>query len=132
MRLSDSMARSSARIDLSRPTNSGITMCGNTTTSRSGRTGRSRISGWAVMGTPAGEASADDSRRQVKSGAMRPAQGYGDRVKAMQDAVPETKTPTMRRAFRINHLQLNRVAPASFAAGDLGRRRRGLVDQVGL
>ena len=44
MRLSDSMACSSARMDLSRPTNSGITMCGNTTTSRSGSTGRTRRS----------------------------------------------------------------------------------------
>ena len=55
MRLSASMAFSSARIDLSRPTNSGITMCGNTTTSRSGNTGRSRISGWDwAMGRSAG------------------------------------------------------------------------------
>ncbi len=55
MRLSASIAFSSARIDLSRPTNSGITMCGNTTTSRSGNTGRSRISGWDwAMGHSAG------------------------------------------------------------------------------
>src|SRR5690606_19226275 len=39
--LSPSIAMSSARIDLSRPTNSGITMCGNTTTSRRGSTGSS-------------------------------------------------------------------------------------------
>src|ERR1700722_6490500 len=39
IRLSDFMARSSATIDFSRPTNSGITMCGYTTTSRSGSTG---------------------------------------------------------------------------------------------
>ena len=44
MRLSDSIAWSRARMDLSRPTNSGITMCGNTTTSRSGSTGRVMIS----------------------------------------------------------------------------------------
>ena len=49
IRLSPSIAWSSARIDLSRPTNSGITMCGNTTTSRSGSTGRSRISVWGVV-----------------------------------------------------------------------------------
>ena len=54
MRLSDSIACSSARMDLSRPTNSGITMCGNTTTSRNGNTGRSRR--WEserAMGAPA-------------------------------------------------------------------------------
>jgi hypothetical protein len=34
-----SMAVSIALIDLGRPTNSGITMCGNTTTSRSGSSG---------------------------------------------------------------------------------------------
>src|SRR5271165_5336829 len=39
MRLSAFMARSSATIDFSRPTNSGITICGYTTTSRSGSTG---------------------------------------------------------------------------------------------
>src|SRR5882672_4146197 len=39
MRLSAFMARSSATMDFSRPTNSGITMCGYTTTSRSGSTG---------------------------------------------------------------------------------------------
>ena len=50
MRLSASIACSSARMDLSRPTNSGMTMCGNTTTSRSGRTGRSRISVWERRG----------------------------------------------------------------------------------
>ncbi len=46
MRLSASIACSSARMDLSRPTNSGMTMCGKTTTSRNGRTGRSRTSDW--------------------------------------------------------------------------------------
>ena len=35
-----SMASSSALIDLGRPTNSGITICGKTTTSRSGSIGR--------------------------------------------------------------------------------------------
>ena len=39
MRLSASIAASSALIDFWRPTNSGITMCGNTTTSRSGSSG---------------------------------------------------------------------------------------------
>ena len=39
MRLSAFMARSSATMDFSRPTNSGITMCGYTTTSRNGSTG---------------------------------------------------------------------------------------------
>ncbi len=34
-----SIAASKALMDLSRPTNSGITMCGNTTTSRSGSSG---------------------------------------------------------------------------------------------
>ena len=34
-----SIAVSMALIDLGRPTNSGITMCGNTTTSRSGSSG---------------------------------------------------------------------------------------------
>ena len=55
MRLSPSTAMSSARIDFSRPTNSGITMCGNTTTSRSGNTGSTGDSDrvWAGMwGTP--------------------------------------------------------------------------------
>jgi hypothetical protein len=37
--LSDPITSSSARIDFSRPTNSGTIMCGNTTMSRSGRTG---------------------------------------------------------------------------------------------
>src|SRR5262245_54386850 len=41
------MASSSAVIDLSRPTKSGITMCGYTTTSRSGRTG-TRVADWAL------------------------------------------------------------------------------------
>src|SRR5438045_4879150 len=38
------MAASRALIDFGRPTNSGITMCGNTTTSRSGSSGRTRES----------------------------------------------------------------------------------------
>lgn len=38
--LSDSMAFSSALMDLGRPTNRGMTICGNTTTSRNGRSGR--------------------------------------------------------------------------------------------
>ena len=41
MRRSASMAASSALMLLGRPTNSGMTMCGNTTTSRSGSSGRS-------------------------------------------------------------------------------------------
>ncbi|CFW29928.1 Uncharacterised protein [Bordetella pertussis] len=41
MLLPASIATSSARIERGRPTNSGITMCGNTTTSRSGNNGRS-------------------------------------------------------------------------------------------
>src|SRR5215470_10631858 len=41
MCLPESIATSSALIDLGRPTNSGITMCGNTTTSRNGRSGSS-------------------------------------------------------------------------------------------
>ncbi|MNK99181.1 hypothetical protein D3C87_1195670 [compost metagenome] len=40
MLLPDSIAVSSALMDFGRPTNSGITMCGNTTTSRSGNSGR--------------------------------------------------------------------------------------------
>ena len=43
-----SIARSSARIDLSRPTNSGITMCGNTTTSRSGQ--HRQVEGFRMVG----------------------------------------------------------------------------------
>ena len=39
-----SMAVSSALIDFGRPTNSGITMCGKTTTSRSGSSGRVSVS----------------------------------------------------------------------------------------
>src|SRR5206468_11326298 len=39
MLLPCSIAASSALIDLGRPTNSGITICGNTTTSRSGSSG---------------------------------------------------------------------------------------------
>src|SRR3954470_2118858 len=39
MLLPCSIAASSALIDLGRPTNSGITICGNTTTSRNGRRG---------------------------------------------------------------------------------------------
>ena len=46
MRLSACIARSSARMDFSRPTNSGITMCGYTTTSRSGSTGM--LQDWPV------------------------------------------------------------------------------------
>src|SRR4249919_4369074 len=99
MRLSDSIASSSARIDLSRPTNSGITMCGNTTTSRSGSTGRVRVSGWSVMESPvvgdgSGERLAwldvpDDSLQQVKTDALPrsqlPArQEHGDGVKSIQ------------------------------------------------
>ena len=48
--LPDSIACSSARIDLRRPTNSGITMCGNTTTSRSGRTGSTISEPATVLG----------------------------------------------------------------------------------
>ncbi len=44
MFLPASMAVSSALIDLGRPTNSGITMCGNTTTSRKGNSGRDWVS----------------------------------------------------------------------------------------
>src|SRR4249919_2991494 len=101
MRLSDSIASSSARIDLSRPTNSGITMCGNTTTSRSGSTGRVRVSGWSVMESPvvgdgSGERLAwvdapDDSLLQVKADALprsqvRARQEHGDGVKSIQAA----------------------------------------------
>ena len=39
MLLPTSIAASRALIDLGRPTNSGITMCGKTTTSRSGSSG---------------------------------------------------------------------------------------------
>jgi hypothetical protein len=39
MRLSAFIATSSAWMDFSRPTNNGMTMCGYTTTSRSGSTG---------------------------------------------------------------------------------------------
>src|SRR5690606_17233395 len=42
MRRSPSIASSSALMLLARPTNSGMTMCGNTTTSRKGSSGRSR------------------------------------------------------------------------------------------
>jgi acyl-CoA hydrolase len=38
--LSSRMTASSARTDFSRPTNSGTIMCGNTTMSRKGRTGK--------------------------------------------------------------------------------------------
>src|SRR5437879_12159891 len=39
-----SIAASSALMDFGRPTNSGITMCGNTTTSRNGKSGSTRES----------------------------------------------------------------------------------------
>ena len=45
MCLPESIATSSALIDFGRPTNSGITMCGNTTTSRSGSSGSDVTSG---------------------------------------------------------------------------------------
>ena len=44
MLLPASIAVSSALIDFGRPTNSGITMCGKTTTSRSGSSGRVKVS----------------------------------------------------------------------------------------
>src|SRR5262249_42508326 len=44
MLLPASIAVSSALMDFGRPTNSGITMCGNTTTSRNGSRGRLRMS----------------------------------------------------------------------------------------
>jgi hypothetical protein len=56
MCLPESIATSSALIDFGRPTNSGITMCGNTTTSRNGSSGSechvggSEISGHAASG----------------------------------------------------------------------------------
>src|SRR5216683_3651615 len=52
MRLSAFIARSSATMDFSRPTNSGITMWGYTTTSRSGSTGMPLVGG-ANSGTSA-------------------------------------------------------------------------------
>jgi hypothetical protein len=42
--VSDFITSSSAWIDFSRPTNSGTIMCGKTTMSRSGSTGKARIS----------------------------------------------------------------------------------------
>jgi hypothetical protein len=45
MLLPASIAISSALIDFGRPTNSGITMCGNTTTSRNGNSGRTGFRG---------------------------------------------------------------------------------------
>src|SRR5450759_1631041 len=46
--LPSSIAASSALIDFGRPTKSGITICGNTTTSRNGSSGRISASGEAV------------------------------------------------------------------------------------
>src|SRR5690606_31413302 len=84
IRLSASIACSSARMDFSRPTNSGITMCGNTTTSRSGRTGRTADSARSVMLAPFG------------AGAEAPAHGYGATAGGMQ-AEPVTQTEPPRK-----------------------------------
>ena len=76
MRLSPSTARSSARIDFSRPTNSGMTMCGNTTTSRRGRTGSTWGSEW--VGAAMGDSGCD------RGAAAPPCAVYGGVAPALQ------------------------------------------------
>src|SRR5688572_5222132 len=49
----DSIAASSALIDFGRPTNSGMTMCGKTTTSRKGSSGSVVTSGGVALGSAA-------------------------------------------------------------------------------
>src|SRR5690606_26732974 len=120
MRRSPSIASSSARMDFSRPTNSGMTMCGNTTTSRSGSTGRVAISGRSGMSAPvAGGA----------SGALSRVRGPW-RGGCKRRSVTKECRPWNGRIF--NDLRDEpRVKPtALFAGGGLGRGR--LVDQVGL
>src|SRR5690606_31324417 len=121
MRRSPSIASSSARMDFSRPTNSGMTMCGNTTTSRSGSTGRVAISGRSGMSAPvAGGASG------ALSTVMGPWRGGCKRR-----SVNKESRPWNGRLF--NDLRDEpRVKPTALLAGGGLGRRRGLVDQVGL
>src|SRR5690606_1689447 len=73
MLLPSSIAASRALIDFGRPTNSGITMCGNTTTSRSGSSGSDCSFGvWA-------------SGIRISRGCSRPMLRRKRRIQAMRD-----------------------------------------------
>src|SRR5688572_26900089 len=162
MRLSDSIAWSSARIDLSRPTNNGMTMCGNTTTSRSGSTGRSEVSACWVMWAPAVEKSGRDAPGQrYRPGGQRGAQcaplarlwGVA-RTDASarwckRDHARRRLGEAVRRSWNVGANEVARPSadgrgtrgtrqagggrrPGSFGPGGLRRGRRRLVDEVRL
>src|SRR5690606_16587638 len=131
-----SMARSSARMDLSRPTNSGMTMCGNTTTSRRGRTGRSKVVWEVLIGTPA--------RGARRGAAWVRLWGPGPGDASGGSCVPPVAT-TPARPFRKRRGPARGRAPRAAWRVSAGRRPRagsvarshprrgragGLVDQV--
>ena len=81
------IAWSSARIDFSRPTNSGMTMCGYTTTSRSGSTG-------SAAGTRAfGFGSVDRCSREVPMVNRRRRADRDERCEKSAAKIPEAALP---------------------------------------
>src|SRR5690606_26532563 len=138
--LSPSMARSRAWMDLSRPTNNGMTMCGNTTTSRSGRTGSSSVwrADWVMEGSGKRGASVARPDGEFVCAPLQGAlQGYGG---AGIRCNPPCPTPACRTLKAVSRLwaqaadgSTRRGAAGSVAGGGLLRAgRRRLVDQVGL
>ena len=114
---------SSARIDFSRPTNSGITMCGNTTTSRSGSTGRVRvrmvghgISGRRCSGDMRGDArtiASCRSRRMHARSQLAPVQELGLREEHASGRRPQRGAAALARR-------------CDASPGQVGARRAGL------